>query len=177
MNFRPNTSLYCSAFLLAAISYVVVSAPAGPGICAQETTVEANHASERVIHDKIELQEIRLAIRLQEVAVAKAERHLLAPTSARAAETREAAEQQLAAMDDELSRLKKLHKEKLVSDLKVEAAMQKRRSAEAKLAEYQSEVAARNGKLKLHDERIELLELRAKLCEARLNQLRRKSQP
>ena len=174
MNCRPSTSLFAALLLLAAFAYLGVSYPVASDVYAQEAAPDASQTTKRAIQDKIELVEIRLAIRLQEVEVAKAERRLVERAYGSAAQMMDA-EQKLAATENEISRLAKLQGEGLVSEAQVQALEAQRHDA----AELAASVRRRNAednlsKLAVHDEKIKVLELRAKLAEARRSQLTRR---
>jgi hypothetical protein len=83
---RPSRSMGAALFVLAAFVYLGASSPTTSDVSAQETASDVSQTRMRAIQDKIQLAEIRLAIRLQEVEVAKAERRLVATVAGRAVE-------------------------------------------------------------------------------------------
>lgn len=173
MNFRPTLSLSVVFITLAALAYAGSFYSAIPNVHAQERASDATVAPISSVHDKIELAQIRLAIRLQEVQVAKAERRMLRQGTNGADETLKSKEQELLAVEKELSQLKDLQDKGVVALVKVQAAEAKHLASVAQVTAYRSTSAAYADKITVHDEKIKLLELRAELAKARLDQLKR----
>jgi multidrug resistance efflux pump len=164
----------CAALLLlAAFVYLGASFPLTLDVSAQETASDVSQTRMRAIQGKIQLAEIRLAIRLQEVEVAKAERRLVATVAGRAAEMMEV-QQKLAKTTNELTRLTKLKEEGLVSEERIKTAEAARRAAESEVAVRRANSTANSDKLAVCDEKIKVLVLRSELAKARLDQLKRR---
>jgi len=170
---RLSLSMCAALTSLAIFAYLGASYPATSDVYAEETTPEANKTRQRATQEKIELAEIRLAIRLQEVEVAKAERRMVAKVASSAAEMMDV-EQKFAATTDELMRLTKLKEEGLVSEAQVRAAEAKRHAAESQVAVRRAEITANDDKISVYDEKIKVLELRSELAKTRLSQLKRR---
>ncbi len=165
----------------------IIVAMAVPHACTIADEPKSQPATNEIpgvtLEEKIELAEIRLAIRLQKVEVAKAERRLLVrPTRSATEDQLAASKAKLVSAESNLKRLKTLHQEAIIGEQQVQRAEAVRRAAEAEYAarEAEAEYAAReagletdvSGQRAVQDERIKLLELRAKMAEARLNQLK-----
>ena len=175
MSFRQPLSLPVVVIALAALACIGSSFFAIPNVRAQELVLvsDATGATTASIQDKIELAQIRLAIRLQEVQVAKAERRLLGAGAEGAVKTLKSKEQELLAREKDLLHLKDLQEKGLVALEKVQQAEQQYLAAAALVTTYRSSGDSYADKLAVHDEKIKLLELRAELARARLNQLKR----
>ena len=177
MNFRPTLSISVAFITLATLANIGSSQNAIPNVHAQEPASDASGTPTFSLQDKIELARIRLAIRLQEVQVAKAERPLLDPNADVANETLKAKEQELLAVETQLLRLKDLQKEGVVALEKVQEAEIRRLATAAQVEAYRSSSAAYSAayahKIAVHDEKLKLLELRAQLAKTRFDQLKR----
>jgi hypothetical protein len=177
MNLRPFSSLTIVAIAVGVIVCFGVFRPSIPNTQAQEVTTDASVAYDSSIQDRIELAEIRLAIRLQDVQLAKTERRLLIAPATNDAEMLRAAKQKLLAAENRIASLdQEFEKDVPVGQdlVRVQAAELDRQAAKNILAKLGSELSANNDKLTVHDERIKLLELRAKLAQTKLNQLKRR---
>lgn len=173
MDSRPTLSRSVAFITLATLAYTGLFHASIPSVHSQEVASDASGASTPSIHDKIEVAQIRLAIRLQEVQIAKAERRLLVPGADGAAEVIKAKEQELLVAEKELSQLKGLQEQGLVTMARIQEAEAKRLATVAQIAGYRSNSAAWADKIAVHDEKTKLLELRADLAKARLDQLKR----
>lgn len=177
MKSRLNVSLPVLLIAFAALAHFGSFQSAIPSVHAQEPAADASEKLTASLRDKIELAQIRLAIRLQMVEVAKAERQLMGPSTEGPVTMLDAKKQELRAVENELGRLKNLYSNNLVSSAKLEQAEAQRMAARAEIAAYESTIAGHADKVAVHDEKIKLLELRAKLCKAKLDQLKRQHNP
>lgn len=125
------------------------------------------------LDERIEIAEQRLAIRRQEVAVAKAERQRLAGDTGQ--ERILVAKEKVDAARRQFTRAEELHREGLTHQVKVQQAENELRTAEAELTAHEAYHVARTHGHSVADTRIELLELRAKLAETRLEHLRKRA--
>jgi len=156
---------------IATLAYLGSSAI--PNVHAQDPASDASGVPTSSVQDKIELAQIRFAIRLQEVQVAKVERRLLGRGTEDADEMLRAKEKELLALENALSRVKALYEQGDVALERVQQAEVMRNAKVAELTACRSSNAAFADKIAVHDEKIKLLELRAELAKARLNQLKR----
>jgi len=168
VSLRQHSSLTIVAIAFAVLACSGTFHSAIPNIQAQEATTNAGVASKPSLQDRIEILKIRLAIRLQEVQVAKTERRLIARGTDNAAELLEAAEDKL------LASLKERQDEESVDKVRIQAVESARRAAKNALVNYEENLSANADKLAVHDETIKLLELRAELTRTKLNQLQRR---
>lgn len=156
----------------------IIGAMAVPHACTIADEPKSQPATDKIpgatLEEKIELAEIRLAIRLQKVEVAKAERRLLVrPTRSATEDQLAASKAKLVSAESNLKRLKTLHQEAIIGKQQVQRAEAERRAAEAEYAAREAGLETDvSGQRAVQDERIKLLELRAKMAEARLNQLK-----
>lgn len=173
MSFRPAFTL--SLVFIAAASSACLAWPhsSTPSVSAQEPAAGESGASGSSIEDKVELAEIHVAIRLQEVEVAKAERRLLVRGAEGASEMLKAKEQELIVAETQYSRLKEFHAQGNAALERLQDAEVKRLTAAAEVATCRSNIAAHDGTISVHDEKIKLLELRARLAQTKLDQLKR----
>lgn len=173
MRFRPTLSLFVVLITLAASAYLGWSHSAMSIAHAQELPSDVSRVETSSIQDKFKLAQIRLAIRLQEVQVAIAERRLLGPGTEHAAERLASAERDLLKSAKELSQLRGRQEKAGVASEEIQAAEMTRQSMAAQVKAYKSASAAHADKIAVHDEKIKLLELRAELAKSRLDQLKR----
>lgn len=173
VNVRLASSRSVTFIALATLACTGLLHLANSKVHAQEPASDAGGAPISAIHDKIELAQIRLSIRLQEVQVAKTERRLLGPGADGAAETLKAKEQELLALEKHLSHVKRLYEEGLVSSTQIQGAEVMRHAKAAEISAYKTTSADWADKIAVHDEKIKLLELRAELAKVKLDQLKR----
>jgi hypothetical protein len=173
MSFRPTFTVSFVFLAVATSAYVGWPHSSAPSVSAQESPAGVSGASDSSIQDKLELAQIRLAIRLQEVEIAKVERRLLVTGSDGANEALNAKEQELMIADTQYTRLKEFHELGNIALEKLQEAEAKRLTALAEVASCRSNIAAHREKLLVHDETIKLLELRAQLAQTKLDQLKR----
>lgn len=177
MNLRPFSSLTIVAIAFGVIACFGVFRSSISNTQAQEVTTYASVASDSSIQDKIELAEIRIAIRLQDIQLAKTERRLLIAPATDDAEMLRAAKQKLLAAENRIASLNQEFENDVPvgQDLvRVQAAELDRQAEKKSLVKRESDLSAITAKATVHDERIKLSEPRAKLAQTKLNQLKRR---
>ena len=160
--------------LAVALLIFVGSSPFAPAQDATEATPSSTEAAQWDLQDAIELAEIRYEIRMQEVAIAKAERRASAPGVEYALQQVEAAKQNLVMIEHHAERVRRLTEEGTVSVHDTHEAAAKLAQARAELVRAEAQVAHANQHEAVSDEKIKLLELKAKAVETKVSQLRRR---
>lgn len=174
VSFRSTFSLKSALVTLSILVCLGTSDYAFPNALAQEAASVASGDTPPSLEDQIDLAEIRLAIRLQAVEFAKAERRILAPGPDGVFEMLiKDAEQKTLDAENEAFRLNEFRGRGGVTEREVQNAGGKALEAMFERENLKGILATTDDKLAAQDAKIELWELRVKLAKAKLNQLKR----
>jgi len=174
MKLRPTTYLGVTLAALLLLAFSITQSGAVSGLFAQEAEPVNSNDTPSSLEDEIELAEIRLAIKMQGIEVAKAERQVLTKGIESASTIRDAAEEKLKAIEQLSERNIQLYASSSISSSELQTTLARKLDARMQFESRNAEYTNLSANLAVHDAKSELLHLRVKLAIAQLNQLKRR---